>query len=128
MLSAMERALLMGMAKPMLSMDAPEELLEYLALVMPMTSPYRLNSAPPELPELMAQSVCISCIVAPLDIVISRSLALIEPEVREKVNSPKGLPMATTLSPTFKLSELPKTTGVKLSASIFRTATSLLSS
>ena len=43
----------------MLSMDAveEEEELEYLALVMPMTSPYRLNSAPPELPELMAQSV-----------------------------------------------------------------------
>ena len=39
MLLTMERTWLMGMAKPMLSMDAveEEEELEYLALVMPMT-------------------------------------------------------------------------------------------
>ena len=41
MLSTMLRTELIGMAKPMLSMDAsPEEpLLEYFAFVMPMTSP-----------------------------------------------------------------------------------------
>ena len=55
----MESTSSIGMANPMLSMDASEEELpeEYLALVMPMTSPYRLNSGPPELPELMAASV-----------------------------------------------------------------------
>ena len=31
--------------------------LEYLALMMPMTSPYWLNRGPPELPELTVQSV-----------------------------------------------------------------------
>ena len=59
MLVTMRLTLLMGMAKPMLSISAsllmPEE--EYLALVMPMTSPRVLKRAPPELPELMAQSV-----------------------------------------------------------------------
>ena len=34
-----------------------EELEEYLAVVMPMTSPYMLKRGPPELPELMAVSV-----------------------------------------------------------------------
>ena len=113
----------------MLSMDASEEEeLEYLALVTPMTSPYILNSAPPELPELMAQSVCIRSMVMPPERVISRSMALMAPEVREKVSSPRGLPMATTLSPTFMASESPSTTGVRFSASIFSTAMSLLSS
>ena len=120
---------LIGMANPILSMDALLlEEVEYLALVTPMTSPYRLNSAPPELPELMAQSVCSRFIVTLPDRVTSRSLALIAPEVRVKVSSPRGLPMAMTLSPTFRLSESPRITGDKPSASIFRTAISLLSS
>ena len=37
---------------------APEEVVpEYLAEVMPTTSPYILNKGPPELPELMAAAV-----------------------------------------------------------------------
>ena len=113
----------------MLSMEAPEpEEPEYLALVMPTTSPYMLNRAPPELPELMAQSVWISSWVLPEDMVTSRFRALTAPAVREKVSSPRGLPMATTLSPTFSLPEEPMTTGVRPSASTFSTATSLLSS
>ena len=44
------------------------------------------------------------------------------------VSSPSGLPMATTVSPTFSVSESPRTTGVRSDASIFRTAMSLLSS
>ena len=40
------------------SMVAPdEEVPEYLAVVMPTTSPFILNRGPPELPELMAASV-----------------------------------------------------------------------
>ena len=114
----------------MLSMEAleEEEELEYLALVMPTTSPYILNRAPPELPELMAQSVWIRSMVVSEDMVTSRFRALTIPEVSEKVSSPRGLPMATTLSPTFSLSESPMTTGVRPAASIFSTATSLLSS
>ena len=110
----------------MLSMEAVELEPEYLALVMPMTSPYILNSGPPELPELMAQSVWIRSMVRLPERVTSRSRALTAPAVSEKVNSPSGLPMATTLSPTFRLSESPRITGGRFSASTFRTAISLL--
>ena len=117
------------MAKPMLSMEAsPEELEEYLALVMPITSPYILNSAPPELPELMAASVWIRFIVTSEERVTSLFRALTLPLVRLKVSSPKGLPMATTSSPTFRVSESPITTGVRPEASILSTARSLDSS
>ena len=67
-------------------------------------------------------------LVVPEDMVTSRFRALTAPAVREKVSSPRGLPMATTLSPTFSLPEEPMTTGVRPSASTFSTATSLLSS
>ena len=42
--------------------------------------------------------------------VISRFTALTSPPVREKVSSPRGLPIATTLSPTWTLSESPSVT------------------
>ena len=65
----------MGMAKPMPSMDAPEPVLpEYLAVVMPTTSPRILNRGPPELPGLMAASVCIMLIRLP-SVLMVRSLA-----------------------------------------------------
>ena len=64
----------MGMAKPMPSMDAPELVVpEYLAVVMPMTSPAILNRGPPELPGLMAASVWSILMMVP-PVVISRSL------------------------------------------------------
>ena len=44
--------MLMGMAKPMLLAFAR------MAALMPTTSPFRLRSGPPELPWLMAASVC----------------------------------------------------------------------
>ena len=113
----------------MLSMEASElEELEYFALVMPTTSPYILKSAPPELPELMAQSVWIRSMVTPFERVTSLLRALTAPEVRENVSSPKGLPMATTLSPTFILSESPITAGESPVALTLSTAISLLSS
>ena len=43
-----------GMAKPM-PMEPPDG--DMIAVLMPMTSPYMLNSGPPELPRLMAASV-----------------------------------------------------------------------
>ena len=76
----------------------------------------------------MAQSVWMRSIVTLLESVTSRFSALTAPDVRENVSSPSGLPMATTGSPTFSLSESPSTTGVRPVASIFRTAMSLLSS
>ena len=129
MLSIISFTLLIGMAKPILSMEASlVELLEYLALVIPITSPYILNKGPPELPELMAQSVWIRFMVTLLESVTSRSSALTEPEVSENVSSPRGFPMATTSSPTLVLSESPRTTWARSSASTFKTARSLLSS
>ena len=76
----------------------------------------------------MAQSVWIRSMVTLLERVTCRFRALTAPAVREKVNSPSGLPMAMTLSPTFRLSESPRVTGVSPVASTFRTAISLLSS
>ena len=38
-------------------------------------------------------------------------------DVREKVSSPRGLPIAITSSPTLSSSESPRTTGVRFSAS-----------
>ena len=76
----------------------------------------------------MAQSVWMRFMVVPVERVTGRSSALTTPVVSENVSSPSGLPMATTLSPTFSVSESPRTTGVRSDASIFRTAMSLLSS
>ena len=57
-------------------MDAPEVVVpEYLAVVMPMTSPFILNRGPPELPGLMAQSVWIMLMMA-LSVVTSRFMPL----------------------------------------------------
>ena len=46
-----------------------------LAEVMPMTWPYSLNRGPPELPELMAVSVCSMFMTVPSLMVTERSLA-----------------------------------------------------
>ena len=124
----MPTTVLTGIAKAILSTGALKPPPEALALVMPMTSPYMLNSAPPELPELMAQSVWMSFRCMLPEKLTSLSRALITPRVREKWSSPRGLPMATTSSPTAILSESPKTTGVMFLASTFKTAMSLLSS
>ena len=93
-----------------------------------MTSPYSLNRGPPELPELMAQSVCSRSMTVPELMVTVRSRALITPVVREKVSSPRGLPMAATGSPTTRESESPSTTVCSPEASIFSTARSWASS
>ena len=124
----MDLTLSIGIAKPILSIEAsdkPDD--EYLAFVIPTTSPYILNSAPPELPEFIAVSVCIRFMVV-FSVVTVLSRALTTPAVSEKVSSPSGLPIATTSSPTDRSVDEPRTTGVRPSASILRTATSLLSS
>ena len=120
----------MGMAKPRPSTEAEEELLpeEYLAETMPMTSPWLLNSGPPELPELMAQSVWIMFIWRPSLMVMERSRAEMMPVLSEKVSSPKGLPMVVTCSPTSISLDLPMTTGVRPVASTLITAMSFFSS
>ena len=46
------------------------------------------------------------------------------PWLMEKVSSPRGLPMASTVSPTLTLPLLPRVTLCKPAASILMTATS----
>ena len=68
-------ASLMGMAKPMPSITVPEPVVpEYLAVVMPTTLPLMSNKGPPELPELIAASVCSMLMGVP-SVLISRSMA-----------------------------------------------------
>ena len=49
-----QRARLIGMLKPTPSLPPP---LEAIELLMPMTSPFKFTSGPPELPGLIAASV-----------------------------------------------------------------------
>ena len=75
-----------------------------MALLIPTTSPDMLTSGPPELPGLMAASVCRKSSKGPWP--IERPLALMMPAVTVCWR-PKGEPMASTQSPTFILSESP---------------------
>ncbi|OYX65396.1 MAG: phosphoserine phosphatase SerB [Rhizobiales bacterium 32-66-11] len=95
-----------GTAKPM-PIDPPEG--EMIAVLMPMTSPSMLNSGPPELPRLMAASVCRKLSYGPA--LMLRLRAETTPTVRVPPR-PNGLPMAITQSPTRILSESPNFTEV----------------
>ena len=105
---------------------------------IPISSPFTLTNAPPEFPALIAASVCIndSMSFAPKDL----ALALIIPAVTVELKL-KGLPTASTHSPTFNLSLSPigkvgrffpsifiKAKSVFLSVPIIRAENSLLSS
>ena len=72
-----------------------------------MTSPFMFNSAPPELPGLMAALVWMKVPVAPFSRVISRFRALTIPLVTDWPY-PRALPIAITGSPSFRSSLLPK--------------------
>src|SRR6185503_16205003 len=93
--------MLTGMAKPMPTLP-PER--ERIALLIPTTSPDMLTRGPPELPGLMAASVCRKSSKGPWP--IERPLALMMPAVTVCWR-PKGEPMASTQSPTLSLSESP---------------------
>ena len=79
-----------------------------------MTSPYSLNSGPPELPELTVQSVCSTFITLPSLMVSARSSPETVPEVSVFAKVPRALPMAVTVLPTVSWPESPSTTGLKL--------------
>ena len=84
-----------------------------------------LTSAPPELPELIAASVCINASIPPLlSIFILRDLALTIPAVTVELRL-YGFPIAKTHSPTFKLSESANFKKLRFSSSIFSKAKSL---
>ncbi len=88
------------MAKPM-PCEPPE--LEKIAVLMPTTRPAMSTSAPPELPGLMAASVWMNTCA-------SERVTRVRPsaEMMPLVTvwpTPKGLPMASTMSPTSMASE-----------------------
>ena len=85
-----------------------------IAVLIPMTSPAPLTSAPPELPGLIAASVwsasmtVASSCVEP--VATARSVALMIPSVTV-FDRPSGAPIATATSPTCTLSESAKWRG-----------------
>ena len=74
-----------------------------MAVLTPITSPARFTSGPPELPWLMAASVCRKRCQWDRP---GRAVALMIPAVTVR-SRPKGLPMARTQSPRLMPSELP---------------------
>ena len=99
---------------------------DIIAVLTPITSPLILNNGPPELPRLIAASVCIKSSYGPDLSVLFR--ADIIPADTEKP-CPNGFPIAITQSPTRAISLSPKPTNGKGSeASTFNTAISVLGS
>ncbi len=95
-----------GTEKPM-PIEPPDG--EMMAVFTPMTSPFMLNSGPPELPLLIAASVCRNSSYGPEP--MSRSFDEMMPTETEPPR-PNGLPIAITQSPTFMPVELPNFTSV----------------
>ncbi len=111
---------LTGTAKPMFSEP------KLIAVLMPITSPCRLTSGPPELPKLIAASVWMKFsneLVSSL-MLIRRCLALTTPTVTLLVSA-CGLPMAITQSPTRSASLSPSGSTGRSWASILSRARSV---
>ena len=89
------RTVLMGTANPTPALDLR---LLTIAVFMPITSPRRLRSGPPELPGLMAASVCSMSFVRPGAAGRGRPRAEMTPTVTVWLR-PNGAPMAMTQSP-----------------------------
>ena len=91
--------MLIGTAKPMPTLPSlPPPV--WIWELIPITLPSASISGPPELPGLIAASVWITCeIEKPLGAWIWRCRAETMPAVTVR-SSPKGLPIATTGSPT----------------------------
>ena len=100
---------------------------EAIAELIPITAPVASTSGPPELPGLIAASVCKALInelsVVESPAVTARFFALIIPVVTVPDN-PSGDPIAITASPTAILSLSPNCNAFKPTASIFITAKS----
>ncbi len=105
------RMRLTGMAKPMPRLLSEVPPVSIWALT-PITSPERLSSGPPELPGLMAASVWMAWgMVKAVRVGRARPMALMMPRVRVP-SSPNGLPIATTVCPTDRVSMYPRVRGV----------------
>jgi hypothetical protein len=111
-------ALLTGIANPVVADCWSKPPLAVLAAVsMPITAPEPLTSGPPESPSWIGASVCsipvrFSVVPAPLSLaVMSRFLALRMPcAVDGRPPLPPALPIASTGSPNWALSESPRVT------------------
>jgi hypothetical protein len=99
------RTVLLGTANPMPMFPSDLELV-MIAVFMPITSPRRLSSGPPELPGLIAASVCSMSFVRPSVIGNARDVALMTPTVTVW-SYPNGLPIAITQSPASICEESP---------------------
>ena len=121
-------AQLTGIAKPMFC--APK----MIAVLIPMTSPLRFTSGPPELPWLMATSVWMTwrrfsiCPPVPSAAEILRPSPETMPLDTVLLKSPSALPMAITVWPSSILLESPRATVGSPVAWIFSIATSLIGS
>ena len=94
-----------------------------MAVLMPTSAPLASTSAPPELPGLMAASVWMKFWKRELPASL-RSSALTMPAVTVWPTL-KGLPMASTTSPTCSARTSPSATTGSWSSSIFSTAMSV---
>src|SRR5712692_5742291 len=97
-----------------------------MAVLMPMSSPRALTSAPPELPGLIAASVWMKSSYSAIP-TLARPTALTIPIVTVWLR-PKGLPMASTYSPTWSLSESAQGMVGRSLASTWMTAMSVFGS
>ena len=104
-----------GMAKPM-PMEPPER--EKIAVLMPTTAPSMSTSAPPELPGLMAASVWMKKPESLMPRLV-RATAETMPLVTVWPTA-KGLPTASTRSPTSSSSESPNSKHREVAAAILQ--------
>jgi hypothetical protein len=101
-----------GMAKPTPTLPLLPSPAVAMATLMPITLPDVSTSVPPELPSLMAASVCSRPVSFSDPVSRLRSSADTMPAVTVPV-SPSGAPNASTVSPTATPSSVPKVMGVR---------------
>lgn len=99
----------------------------WIAVFIPITSPLVFSSGPPEFPGFIAASICMTPGMEYLPTVWNVLPSWLTTPVVSEPPSPNGLPIATTGSPTDRLDESPKATGlsVTLGLSILITAMSV---
>ena len=115
-----------GIAKPILSIEASEYEDDIFEELIPITLPYLLMRGPPEFPELIAASVwrrLSDSSFTEIFLSLPETTPVVTVFLRSK---PRGLPIAITDSPSWRASLSPNSAAVRSSASILRTARSLL--
>ena len=117
-----------GIAKPTFCAGC-DPVPDATAVLMPITHPFESTSGPPELPGLMAASVCRTVSIAvPISLPGRGGPEMIPRVTLSPPSSASALPIATTSSPTCTLFESSVHTTGRLLASTLRTAPSALGS